>query len=129
MYGDLELDDPERFTEDTPYNPSSPYSSTKAGSDLLVRAWVRSFGVPATISNCSNNYGPFQHVEKFIPRQITNVLDGGRPKLYGAGQNVRDWIHVDDHNAAVLTILARGVVGETYLIGADGEESNHRSSS
>ncbi|HEX8489035.1 MAG TPA: GDP-mannose 4,6-dehydratase, partial [Propionibacteriaceae bacterium] len=92
VYGDLELDDPERFTESTPYNPSSPYSSTKAGSDLLVRAWVRSFGVQATISNCSNNYGPFQHVEKFIPRQITNLIDGVRPKLYGAGQNVRDWI-------------------------------------
>ena len=102
VYGDLELDDQERFTESTPYNPSSPYSATKAGSDLLVRAWVRSFGVRATISNCSNNYGPYQHVEKFIPRQITNVLDGGRPKLYGAGQNVRDWIHADDHSAAVL---------------------------
>jgi dTDP-glucose 4,6-dehydratase len=98
VYGDLELDDPKKFTEDTPYNPSSPYSSTKAGSDLLVRAWVRSFGLRATISNCSNNYGPRQHVEKFIPRQITNVIDGVRPKLYGAGLNVRDWIHVDDHN-------------------------------
>ncbi|MGV3712655.1 dTDP-glucose 4,6-dehydratase, partial [Pseudolysinimonas sp.] len=96
VYGDLELDDPARFTEQTPYNPSSPYSSTKAGSDLLVGAWVRSFGVQATISNCSNNYGPFQHVEKFIPRQITNVLRGERPKLYGTGENVRDWIHADD---------------------------------
>jgi len=124
VYGDLELDDPDRFHEWTPYNPSSPYSSTKAGSDLLVRAWVRSFGVQATISNCSNNYGPFQHVEKFIPRQITNVIDGERPKLYGAGLNVRDWIHVDDHNAAVLRIIEAGRIGETYLIGADGEESN-----
>jgi dTDP-glucose 4,6-dehydratase len=124
VYGDLELDDPQRFTEQTPYNPSSPYSSTKAGSDLLVRAWVRSFGVLATISNCSNNYGPFQHVEKFIPRQITNVIDGGRPKLYGAGLNVRDWIHADDHSSAVLTIVARGTIGETYLIGADGEKNN-----
>jgi len=124
VYGDLELDDPGRFTETTAYNPSSPYSSTKAGSDLLVRAWVRSFGVQATISNCSNNYGPFQHVEKFIPRQITNVLRGERPKLYGSGENVRDWIHADDHSSAVLTILEKGVIGETYLIGADGEKSN-----
>ena len=124
VYGDLELDDPARFTESTPYNPSSPYSSTKAGSDLLVGAWVRSFGVQATISNCSNNYGPYQHVEKFIPRQITNVLRGERPKLYGSGDNVRDWIHADDHSSAVLAILERGRVGETYLIGADGEKNN-----
>lgn len=124
VYGDLELDDPERFTPETPYNPSSPYSSTKAGSDLLVRAWVRSFGVQATISNCSNNYGPRQHVEKFIPRQITNLLDGVRPRLYGEGLNVRDWIHADDHSAAVLRILEAGRIGETYLIGADGEVNN-----
>jgi len=124
VYGDLELDDPERFTEQTAYNPSSPYSSTKAGSDLLVRAWIRSFGLQATISNCSNNYGPLQHIEKFIPRQITNVLSGIRPKLYGTGENVRDWIHADDHSAAVLKIIERGRIGETYLIGADGEKSN-----
>ena len=124
VYGDLELDDPARFTASTPYNPSSPYSSTKASSDLLVRAWTRSFGIHATISNCSNNYGPYQHVEKFIPRQITNVIDGVRPKLYGAGMNVRDWIHVEDHNAAVWDIVDRGRTGETYLIGADGEKNN-----
>ena len=87
VYGDLELDDPRRFTETTPYNPSSPYSATKAAADMLVRAWARSYGVRATISNCSNNYGPYQHVEKFIPRQITNVLTGRRPKLYGSGAN------------------------------------------
>ncbi len=124
VYGDLELDVPDRFTPTTPYNPSSPYSSTKAGSDLLVRAWVRSFGVRATISNCSNNYGPRQHIEKFIPRQITNLIDGVRPRLYGAGLNVRDWIHADDHSSAVLTILDKGEIGETYLIGADGEKNN-----
>lgn len=118
VFGDLEIDSPERFTETTPYNPSSPYSATKAGSDHLVRAWVRSFGVAATISNCSNNYGPYQHVEKFIPRQITNILDGRPAKLYGSGEQVRDWIHVDDHNDAVLTILAHGALGETYNIGA-----------
>lgn len=124
VYGDLELDDPHKFTETTAYNASSPYSSTKAGSDLLVKAWIRSFGVKATISNCSNNYGPYQHIEKFIPRQITNILSNIRPKLYGAGQNVRDWVHVDDHNAAVHTILDKGKVGELYLIGANGEENN-----
>src|SRR6476469_7476294 len=124
VYGDLKLDDHERFTEKTPVNPSSPYSATKAGADLLVRAWIRSFGIDATVSNCSNNYGPRQHVEKFIPRQITNILDGIRPKLYGSGLNVRDWIHVDDHNEAVWTIVDKGVIGETYLIGADGEVNN-----
>ena len=89
-----------------------------------MRAWVRSFGVQATISNCSNNYGPYQHVEKFIPRQITEILEGRRPKLYGAGENVRDWIHAEDHSSGVLAILEQGRIGETYLIGADGERSN-----
>ena len=124
VYGDLALDDPARFTEETPYRPSSPYSSTKASSDMLVRAWHRTYGVRATISNCSNNYGPYQHVEKFIPRQVTNVLCGIRPKLYGDGRNVRDWIHTEDHSSAVWESLTRGRMGETYLVGADGERDN-----
>ncbi len=124
VYGDLALDDPKRFTEDTPYRPSSPYSAAKAGADHLVRAWVRSFGVRATLSNCSNNYGPWQHVEKFIPRQVTEILEGRRPRVYGNGQQVRDWIHVDDHSSALLAILDRGRIGETYLVGADGERAN-----
>jgi len=136
VYGDLPLredlpghgDGPgEKFTADTKYNPSSPYSSTKAASDLIVKAWVRSFGVKATISNCSNNYGPYQHIEKFIPRQITNILSGIKPKLYGEGKNVRDWIHTNDHSSGVWTILTKGQIGETYLIGADGEKNNKRS--
>jgi len=124
VYGDLALDDPTKFTEETPYHPSSPYSSTKAASDLLVRAWSRTYGVAVTISNCSNNYGPYQHIEKFIPRQITNIICGIKPKLYGDGENVRDWINVNDHSSAVWTILTKGRLGETYLIGADGEKSN-----
>lgn len=133
VYGDLPLREDlpgsgegpgEKFTDSTPYNPSSPYSSTKAGSDLLVKAWVRSFGLRATLSNCSNNYGPYQHIEKFIPRQITNILSGIQPKLYGEGKNVRDWIHTDDHSSAVWTILTKGRMGETYLIGSDGEKNN-----
>ena len=124
VYGDLALDEPRRFRPDDPYKPSSPYSSSKASSDLLVRAWHRTYGVRATISNCSNNYGPYQHVEKFIPRQITNIICGIRPKLYGDGKNVRDWIHTEDHSRAVWDILTKGRIGETYLIGANGERDN-----
>lgn len=133
VYGDLPLREDlpghgelpgEKFTEDTKCNPSSPYSSTKAASDLIVRAWIKSFGIKATISNCSNNYGPYQHIEKFIPRQITNILSGIKPKLYGNGKNVRDWIHTNDHSSAVWTILNDGKIGETYLIGANGEKNN-----
>ena len=123
VYGDLELDSP-KFTEKSAYNPSSPYSATKAGSDHLVRSWIRSFDVQATISNCSNNYGPYQHVEKFIPRQVTEVLEARRPKLYGSGHNIRDWIHAEDHSSGVLAILEKGIIGETYLIGANGEKTN-----
>jgi dTDP-glucose 4,6-dehydratase len=124
VFGDLALDATQKFTEQTRYDPSSPYSASKASSDMLVRAWARSYGVAATLSNCANNYGPYQHVEKFVPRQITNVLTGQRPKLYGAGANVREWTHVDDHNAAVHLILAGGRPGQTYLIGTGDERSN-----
>lgn len=130
VFGDLPLrgsgepGSQDRFTVETPYRPSSVYSASKAAADHLVRAFVRSHGLSATISNCSNNYGPRQHPEKFLPRQITGLLDGESPRLYGSGENVRDWIHVDDHNDAVWSILERGVPGATYLIGADGERSN-----
>ena len=124
VFGDLALDDPARFTPQTPYRPSSPYSASKASADHFVRAWVRSFGLRATISNCSNNYGPRQHPEKFIPRQILRLLAGRPPRVYGTGENVRDWIHVDDHNDAVWAVIERGEPGGTYLIGADGEASN-----
>jgi len=124
VYGDLALDNPARFTEETPHRPSSPYSSTKASSDLLVLAWDRTFGLQATISNCSNNYDPYQHMEKFIPLQATNLIDGVRPRLYGDGRNVRDWIHTEDHSSALWCILTCGRISETYLIGADGERDN-----
>ena len=124
VYGDLALDEPRKFTELSPYKPSSPYSASKAASDHLVRAWHRTHGLKTTISNCSNNYGPYQHVEKFIPRQITNILAGIRPKLYGQGLAVRDWISVEDHCSAIWTILTRGRIGETYLVGANGEYNN-----
>lgn len=132
VFGDLALDDPNKFTESTPYNPSSPYSASKASADHLVRAWGRSFGIKYTISNCSNNMGKFQMIEKLIPRQITTGIMNNMPdneykftmKLYGDGLNVRDWIHVDDHNSAIVAILEKGKIGETYLIGANGEKNN-----
>ena len=124
VYGDLPLGTDERFTVSTPYNPSSPYSASKASADHIVRAFVRSFGLRATISNCSNTYGPRQHPEKFIPRQILALEKGEPVRLYGDGLNVRDWIHVDDHNSAVWAIVERGEIGSTYLIGAHGELSN-----
>ena len=124
VFGDLPLDSVEKFSPSTPYNPSSPYSSTKASSDLLVRAWVRSFGLRATISNCSNNYGPRQHEEKFVPRTILLAASGLKPKVYGNGANIRDWIHVDDHNDGVWAVIENGHIGKTYLLGANGERSN-----
>ncbi len=124
VYGDLGLDSSAKFSEKSPYDPRSPYSASKAGSDHLVRAWVHTYSLKATISNCSNNYGPYQHIEKVIPRNITNIIDGIKPKLYGEGKNRRDWIHAGDHSSAVLAILEKGRIGETYMIGADGEMDN-----
>jgi dTDP-glucose 4,6-dehydratase len=124
VFGDLPLSSEERFTSETPYNPSSPYSSSKAASDMLVRAWGRSFGLKATISNCSNNFGPYQHQEKLIPRMIGLITSGKKPQLYGNGHNVRDWIHVDDHNDGVWAVIDKGQIGETYLLGASNERSN-----
>ena len=124
VYGDLGLDSKEKFSETSPYDPRSPYSATKAGSDHLVRAWVHSFGVNATISNCSNNYGAYQHIEKLIPRNVTNIMQGIKPKVYGEGKNIRDWIYVEDHSSAVLNILEKGKAGETYMIGANGEKTS-----
>lgn len=124
VFGDLALEDPMRFTEDSPYRPGSPYAASKASSDPLVRAWARTYGLPVTISNCCNNYGPLQSEEKFIPAAIESVRRGERPRLYGDGKNVRDWIHVDDHARAVWTILNEGRLRETYLIGTNCERSN-----
>jgi dTDP-glucose 4,6-dehydratase len=124
VFGDLPLEAVDQFTEETAYDPSSPYSASKASSDMLVRAWVRSYGVAATLSNCANNYGPFQHVEKFIPRQVTNLLTGQRPRLYGEGVNIREWTHVDDHNDAIHRMIIAGRIGHTYLIGSGDERSN-----
>jgi dTDP-glucose 4,6-dehydratase len=124
VFGDLDLEGTDKFNRDTPYNPSSPYSASKASSDHLVRAWVRSFGLRATISNCSNNFGPYQHEEKLIPRMIGLINSGAKPQLYGNGANVRDWIHVDDHNDGVWAVLDKGTVGQTYLLGADNQRSN-----
>ena len=108
VYGDLALDDTVKFTEENLYHPSLLHLSTKVSSDLLVCAWYRTFVICMTISNCSNDYGPYPHVDKFIPRQITNILDGLRPKLYGNGLNVCDWIHAEDHSSAMWIILVKG---------------------
>jgi dTDP-glucose 4,6-dehydratase len=112
------------FTEETPYDPSSPYSATKAASDHLVRAWHRTFGMPVTISNCSNNYGPRQHPEKLMPLMILNARAGKALPVYGKGANIRDWLHVEDHCAAIELILDKGVPGRTYNVGGHGERTN-----
>jgi len=123
VFGDLELGDP-KFSEATPYNPSSPYSASKAGADHLVRAYYRTHKLPVTISNCSNNYGPYQFPEKVIPLFITNLLAGKKVPVYGDGQNIRDWIFVEDHNRGVDMIIKKGKIGETYCLGGNNELTN-----
>ena len=122
VYGSL--GDEGLFTEETPYDPSSPYSSSKAASDHLVRAWHRTYGLPVLVTNCSNNYGPFQFPEKLIPLTITSALEGKPLPVYGTGQNVRDWLYVDDHARALISVLERGEIGETYNIGGNSERQN-----
>lgn len=124
VFGDLPLDSPLSCNEESPYRPSSPYAASKAASDHLVRAWSRTYGLRATISCSGNNYGPRQHIEKFIPRQITNIMCNMPAKLYGNGDSVRDWIQVEDHCDAIWRILTRGTICETYLVGAQCEMSN-----
>jgi dTDP-glucose 4,6-dehydratase len=124
VYGALPLDQPVRFTEGTPYAPRGPYSASKAGSDLLVRAWRETYGLGVTISNCGNNFGPFQFPEKLIPLAITRLRRGGKVPVYGDGRNVRDWIFVLDHCAAIDRIAHRGRLGATYLVSAENELSN-----
>lgn len=123
VYGDLAPDD-ESFREDTPYDPSSPYAATKAGSDHLVRAWGRTFGFPVLVTNCSNNYGPYQFPEKLIPHMILNALAGRPLPVYGDGRQVRDWLYVDDHARALYCVLGEGAIGTTYNIGGLNEKKN-----
>lgn len=125
VYGDLPLDRPDLlFTEDTPIHTSSPYSSSKASADLLVMSYVRTFGLPATISRCSNNYGPYQFPEKLIPVVISKALNNENIPVYGKGENVRDWIHVHDHNVGVDLIVRNGRIGEVYNLGGHAERTN-----
>ena len=125
VFGDLPLDEPDKlFSETTPYAPSSPYSSSKAGSDMIARAYHHTFGMQVMITNCSNNHGPYQFPEKVIPLFVTNLIEGKKVPLYGDGQNVRDWLHVEDHNEAVLAVLEKGAAGEQYCIGGNNERSN-----
>lgn len=123
VFGSLDLDSP-KFNEKTPYDPRSPYSASKASSDHLVRAYFHTHNLPITISNCSNNYGPYQFPEKLIPLFITNIIEGKKVPVYGSGQNIRDWIHVDDHNRGVEMIIKKGKVGETYCLGGGNEIKN-----
>jgi dTDP-glucose 4,6-dehydratase len=123
VFGSLEMDS-SKFNEATPYDPRSPYSASKAASDHLVRAYFHTYGLPITISNCSNNYGPRQFPEKLIPLFVTNLMSGKKVPVYGAGKNIRDWIYVDDHNAGVEAIIKKGKIGETYCLGGNNELTN-----
>lgn len=123
VYGDLEGTD-DLFTEETPYSPSSPYSASKASSDHLVRAWLRTFGLPTIVTNCSNNYGPYHFPEKLIPLMILNALEGKALPVYGDGMQIRDWLFVEDHASALYKVVTEGVVGETYNIGGHNEKAN-----
>ncbi len=123
VYGDLHGTD-DLFTESTPYSPSSPYSASKAGSDHLVRAWHRTFGLPVVVTNCSNNYGPYHFPEKLIPLMILNALAGKPLPVYGNGNQIRDWLYVEDHARALYKVVTEGVVGETYNIGGHNEQQN-----
>lgn len=125
VFGALALDDPAKFTEATPYHPHSPYSASKAASDHLVRAYHSTYGLPITITNCSNNFGPYQHPEKFISRMITNLIDGQNIKVYGDGLYVRDWLYVIDHCRAIDVVIQRGKIGETYLVGGMTKDINN----
>lgn len=123
VYGDLESTN-DLFTENTPYAPSSPYSASKASSDHLVRAWWRTYGLPTIVTNCSNNYGPFHFPEKLIPLMILNALEGKKLPVYGNGQQIRDWLFVEDHARALYKVVTKGKVGETYNIGGHNEKAN-----
>lgn len=125
VFGALSLETLDKFNEATPYNPRSPYSASKAGSDHLVRAYYHTFGLPVTITNCSNNYGPYQFPEKLIPLAITNILEGKKVPVYGDGKYVRDWLYVDDHCEAIDAVLQNGTVGETYCVGGVTEDINN----
>ena len=126
VYGSLELSNLSKFNERTPYNPKSPYSASKAGSDHLVNAYYHTYGLPMTITNCSNNFGPFQFPEKLIPLAITNIMEGKKVPLYGDGKNVRDWLYVEDHCRAIELVLQKGTIGETYCIGGLTRDIDNR---
>ena len=124
VFGSLDINSKDKFHDGSPYNPRNPYSATKASSDFLIKAFCNTYDLKATISNCSNNYGPYQHPEKLIPKTILNAISGEKIPIYGNGRQIRDWIHVEDHCAAISLIIDKGKMQETYLVGGDGEATN-----